>query len=430
VRWLGSSFASEKAKQGKSMPKIAPEAVFTPRAAQVNNSMYVQRPKLEQRLMDAFNANKYIVIHGESGNGKTWLYKKVFAENHIHFDVLNLGQAAATGSLENAMKQKLGEWQRPQKSAQTTSSSAGFKPQGMGVDHSLSTVSQFSESNPFMGLLEAVRYRAGNGERAAIILDNFESIVGDAGMVKQVGGLIVSADDEAFSQYEVQVVIVGVPGNLKETLVKLSNSAPVSNRLTEIPEVARMTNEEARDLIRRGFVEQLGFTFESEMNELKFYDDICSFTDRIAQHLHELCLAISQAAVRNNDVITRQIVNEAVDIWVNDTLSADVGVIEGVMNAIDTKVGRKNQVLYALGRCESEDFKTSDIEAIVREEFEVGGATLNVSQILSGFAGANHPIIRRAPKQNQWKFVTPKYRMAIRTKLRKLADGRLSLFQA
>ena len=90
------------------MPKISPDKVFTPRAPQVNDRMYVQRPKLEQRLIDAFNANKYIVIHGESGNGKTWLYKKVFAENEIHVDVLNLGQATSTGSLEEAFKQKLG----------------------------------------------------------------------------------------------------------------------------------------------------------------------------------------------------------------------------------------------------------------------------------------------------------------------------------
>ncbi|RYF19390.1 MAG: hypothetical protein EOO77_10270 [Oxalobacteraceae bacterium] len=412
------------------MPKIAPDQVFTPRAPQVNDRMYVQRAKLEQRLIDAFNANKYIVIHGESGNGKTWLYKKVFAENGIYVDVLNLGQAAATGSLENAFKQKLGEWGRTSPVSQETNSSAGFKPGGMGIDHSMKTSQGFHAKSPFMLLLEAVRYRAHGDKPAALVLDNFESIVGNAEMVRQIGGLIVSADDESFSQFGVQVVIVGVPGNLKEILVNISNSAPVSNRLTEIPEVARMTEREAKDLIRRGFVEQLGLSFVEGLDIEKLYLDISFYTDRIAQHLHELCLIIAQSAARNGDVITPEIAEEALSTWVADTLSSDVGVIEGVMNAIDTKVGRKNQVLYSLGVCTMEDFKTSDIESIVREHFEVAGAALNVSQILSGFASAKHPIIRRAPKQNLWEFVTPKYRMAIRSKLKRTNDGRVTLSQS
>lgn len=411
------------------MPKTLPEQVFTPRAPQVNDKMYVQREKLERRLIDAFNANKYIVIHGESGNGKTWLYKKVFAENRIHVDVLNLGQAAATGSLENAFKQKLGEWGRPTVVGQETNSSAGFKPGGMGVDHSMRSTQTFHAKSPFMSLLEAVRFRAHGDGPAALVLDNFESIVNNAEMVGQIGGLIVSADDESFSQYNVQVVIVGVPGNLKEILVNISNSAPVANRLTELPEVARMTEAEAKNLIHRGFVDQLGLSFTDDVDQSKLYAEISFYTDRIAQHLHELCLIIAQGAARNGATISRRIVDDALETWVQDSLSSDVGVIEGVMNAIDTKAGRKNQVLFSLGICPMEDFKTSDIEAILRENFETGGATLNVSQILSGFAKAKHPIIRRAPKQNLWKFVTPKYRMAIRAKLRRTADGRVDLLQ-
>lgn len=55
-------------------------------------------------------SNKYVVIHGASGNGKTWLYKKVFQEAGIHFDVINLGAVLTAGSLEAAFSQKLGEW--------------------------------------------------------------------------------------------------------------------------------------------------------------------------------------------------------------------------------------------------------------------------------------------------------------------------------
>ena len=54
--------------------KKKPEDVFTPRSAVVNETMYVTRRVLEDRLEDSLRGSKYVVVHGESGNGKTWLY--------------------------------------------------------------------------------------------------------------------------------------------------------------------------------------------------------------------------------------------------------------------------------------------------------------------------------------------------------------------
>lgn len=233
------------------MPQKAPHLVFTPRSPQVNPDMYVRRAALEERLMDAFVSNKFIVIHGESGNGKTWLYKKVFAENAIHFEVINLGQVAMAGSLGAAFSHKLGEWGYKEKVAEGTNSSGGVKPAGIGVEHGMSSSSQIATKSPFLALLEQSRRRATGDARAALILDNFEAIVDNNAFVQEIAGLILSADDESVAQYNIQIIIVGVPNNLKETIVQLSNSAPVSNRLVEIPEVARMNAQEAAELIKK-----------------------------------------------------------------------------------------------------------------------------------------------------------------------------------
>ena len=56
---------------------LAPNDVFTPRARDINENMYVDRPDLERRLVDALKGDKYVIVHGERGNGKTWLYKRV-----------------------------------------------------------------------------------------------------------------------------------------------------------------------------------------------------------------------------------------------------------------------------------------------------------------------------------------------------------------
>jgi hypothetical protein len=52
------------------------DEVFTPRKTEVNENMYVVRGELEAALKNRLNGSQHIVIHGESGCGKSWLYKK------------------------------------------------------------------------------------------------------------------------------------------------------------------------------------------------------------------------------------------------------------------------------------------------------------------------------------------------------------------
>ncbi|WP_303759054.1 AAA family ATPase, partial [Sphingobium yanoikuyae] len=167
-----------------------PSEVFTPRAATVNTSMYVRRPLLEQRLIDAFDSNKYIVIHGESGNGKTWLYKRVFSENEIHYEVVNLSSVASAGSIEGALLQKLGSVGFQLKTKSETTSTAGARPMGFGIDWQNKSMSEHVGKSPFHLLLGYTRDQA-RGRRATLVLDNFESIVSDTEALKQLGsGLI------------------------------------------------------------------------------------------------------------------------------------------------------------------------------------------------------------------------------------------------
>ena len=312
--------------------KKLPHQVFTPKSFEVNNSMYVRRAELETRLVDAFPSNRFIVIHGESGNGKTWLFKKVFADQDIFYEVVNLGNASGADSLDKAFAVKLGEWGSKQKSSEGTASSAGAKPMGVGVEHRLDTTTSYSVKSTFHHLVEEVRRRAGNDKRCGIVFDNFEAIVNDPRLVKELVGIILNADDESFAKYDIQLVIVGTPTNLKQTIVQLSKSAPVANRLVEVPEVARMSSEEAAQLMEQGFIEELELTFELGLNKNSVFDEISWNTDRIAQHIQELCLLVAQEAGRSGDQISRTVVDKATKRWTNDTLSADIATINGSMN--------------------------------------------------------------------------------------------------
>jgi DNA helicase HerA-like ATPase len=82
-----------------------PSEVFTPRAGKVNSQMYVQRAELELQLNNALGESKHIIIHGESGSGKTWLYKSVLASKNSVFAVADLANANRFGSIGAELKE-------------------------------------------------------------------------------------------------------------------------------------------------------------------------------------------------------------------------------------------------------------------------------------------------------------------------------------
>jgi hypothetical protein len=201
----------------------------------------------------------------------------------------------------------------------------------------------------------------------------------------------------------------------------------LSNRLTEIPEVARMSKDEASTLAANGF-QKLGYKLPKDHTaEFEFYKQLCWKTDRIAQHIHEYCLAIAHEAERHYLIIDKDVIAKAEKDWMAQSLMSDYVAIERRMNARETKAGRRNQVLYSLGKCEDEDFNSADIERLVRQEFprstnEIG---LNIAGNLSELSSGDKPLIRRTPKGDAYRFTSPKYRMCVRTMLSKNAEERL-----
>lgn len=394
---------------------IDPHEVFTPRARDINQKTYVERPALEGRLKDALGGQKYIILYGESGNGKTWLYKKVFKQLRTPYEIINLGNASSAGSLEALFERKLGELGHQAVVKKTTELDAGAKPMGIGA--TMKQVVEYDNWQPgaFAKILSEISMRAQHS-RGVLVLDNFEQIVDDDRFIKDIAGLIISADDESISQLNVKVLIVGTPNNIRHMVSKVSNAYTISNRLVELPEVARLEQTEAYAIMAQGFEKHLKSTFAISKSEL--YREICWKTDRIAQEVQELCLKISLEAQRNGGIINRDVVTEAEKAWVQESLSADLGTVEMVMNSRDTKVGRKNQVLFCLGAFNKEDFKHTEIEKSVRDRFSVEETIgLNIPQILASFAKADNPLIRKVAVGEGYRFVSPKLKMVVRTRL-------------
>ena len=110
--------------------------------------------------------------------------------------------------------------------------------------------------------------------------------------------------------------------------------------------------------------------------------------------------------------------------WLRSALSTNYAAVTEMMNAYDTNAGRRNQVLYCLGKIASDTLRHSDVEEILRKEFpnSTTGITLNVPAVLAEIARGGNPAIKRTPKGDSYRFVAPRFRMCIRTMLVKTGE--------
>jgi archaellum biogenesis ATPase FlaH len=237
-------------------PKLEPDNVFTPRSAEVNPKLYISRPDLEEELAEGLSESQHLVIFGESGNGKSWLYKNVFKEEKVFFEVVNLALASTLGSLSSAFLDKLSRQERLDKEHYDLKKSGGFKPTGVGFDFEGTWRYVKGKKEPFEQLLAYIRQAAGK-KKAVIVFDNFEQVAGDAEICKQISNCIILLDDQIYASYKVKIVIVGTPAGIDEVLSRNSNIQTISTRLKEIPEVERMSPNEAQSLMKRGLEDQL-----------------------------------------------------------------------------------------------------------------------------------------------------------------------------
>jgi len=75
------------------------DEVFTPRKSTINEKMYVSGPELEKKLYRSVKGSMHTFLFGESGNGKSWLYKHVLNQHNIPYIVVNGGNVSREKSL-------------------------------------------------------------------------------------------------------------------------------------------------------------------------------------------------------------------------------------------------------------------------------------------------------------------------------------------
>ncbi|MCY2928595.1 MAG: AAA family ATPase [Planctomycetota bacterium] len=381
--------------------------------------MYIPRPDLEASLKRALKSSRHVIIHGESGTGKSWLYKRVFFEQDVHIEIANMANAVRLGSIT---KECLNNHDRHEAALKTHYDEAKEGSVGGGlIGGKLSHTGHFAlgQKEPFEMYLAAIRKRAGKNT-ACLVLDNLEAILEHRDLITELANMIILVDDERYAQYDIKLVLVGVPSDIRSYFTQLEHLAPVANRLREIPEVDRLSEDEAHALITTGFFDLLNYTYVGPNMKRDFLRSLCWYTNRVPQHLQELCLEIAEVAESRGGTIDEDVRSAGVYEWVRSSMMSQYATIEKNMNSRSTKVGRKNQAIYAIAHCDRDSFLHSHIEAIIRRLFpsSTRGITLNVSQILTELSTSKSPLIRRLPDGPEYRMYDPRIRVTGRAMLK------------
>lgn len=399
----------------------APEKVFTPRSPDVNPEMYITRSNHEKALERALRGAKNIVIFGESGCGKSWLYKSKLAQLKASYMTANMANVSRLGSVTSVFADRFAKLKQSAVKSTSKSISAGINLGPIQVGAEVVREAEHLHSEPFERCLHALGGLQ-TTQRRFIVIENIESVIEDEDHVKDIAGLITLIDDEDYAIYDTKLILVGVPDDIQRYLSKSVYGQTISNRIVEVPEVERLQEGDAIALLKRGFVDLLNYEVEESAN----LTDLAWHADYIPQHLHEVGLEIAFLA-DNDKIVNSNIISEGIKNWIRTTFMADYTAIEAKMNSRETKAGRRNQTIYTVAHTDKSDFKVSDIELELRAHFpnSTDNIALNINQMLAELADQPTPIIRRTPKGDAFRFVNPKVKVCIRGMLRKTVEEKV-----
>ncbi|MCH8528068.1 MAG: ATP-binding protein [Kiritimatiellae bacterium] len=384
--------------------------------------MYVLRQSLENSLISALRGRLHIVIHGESGTGKSWLFKKVLSDESAEYTVANLANASRLGSIAAELKNLVDREETAVKTGYEEEKFAELKPVFASVNLSHRGLYTYGSMEPFEACLKMLRMKAGVNI-AALVFDNLEAAFTEP-LLKELADLLILCDDERYDHYKVRIIIVGVPSGIKEYYYKTPHHSTIANRLYELPEVSRLSLVEAKTLLRNGLIDELKYSCD---NLDSILSHIVWVTDRVPQMLHEYGLELSKLAEVSDRTLTEDLIEQADSAWMFQSLQHAYAVIENHMNERETRAGRRNQTLFALGSVDGEHFRAPEVEHILRKVFPVStkGTALNIPQMLSHLASGDRPVIKRSPKGDEYSFTDPRLRMVLRAMLVKNNEERV-----
>lgn len=393
--------------------------VFTPRRADVNHAMYVARPELESELRRGLEGSQHLLIYGESGNGKSWLYKNFFETEGCFYVAANCGNASRLKSItEELIDVAFPDGRTVREGySETKGASANVAVASGKLEH---------ESNyslrPEEPLLAAFRElsRRARGKQTVVVLENLESIFANEQLMGELADIVILLDDSRYSQLNVKLLIVGTPAGVLEYFSRTKNQESVANRIFELSKVDNLDYDQVHELVVMGFNSELGLALTLDQ-AITIAKHVHNVTMGVAQRVHEYCEGLAHKIAANGDQFGAEQLEASDWDWLCTGLRHSYSVLESNLNSRDTAVARRNQVLYAIGKSKKQQFLSSDVETIIKREFPdtIPVTNMGTGSILSELARGDDAMLVRHPKTGFYRAKDPRYTMCIRTVLYK-----------
>lgn len=396
--------------------------VFTPRAADFNSRTYVPRLTLETALKRSVLGSQHSLLFGESGNGKSWLYRKVFTQLGFHYKVTNCANACRSRSLAKEIHSSILTRGASRKTSFIETREAtpeNFNDGGLRLEQASFAI---LDIDPLFEAFSTFRANIGTGD-AIIVLENLEAIFDDVQLMTELGNILLLLDDPVYGEFRIKFLLVGVPNGVLEYFSKIKNIESVSNRLEELPKVSGLTLPMVETLVDNGFNKLLEYNLSKEAIE-KISSHVHYLTLGVAQRVQEYCLRLAYKLDDARRIFTEDRLKEADVDWLGIGLRQAYTVIESHLNSKETTVGRRNQVIYCIGKMIGHQIDANEVTDRIKGEFPITAkkGNMGVASILAELSSSESPILRKNPKTNDYRIVDPRYLMCIRVMLFKNPD--------
>jgi hypothetical protein len=396
-----------------SPPRKDVSEVFTPRNQSVNAEMYIERGAHEKNLYRSVKGSMHSFLSGESGSGKSWLYKKVFSEKNINFKAVNCANASRQNSITNEIFSKCFKPGTATKTAYKETKKAGA---AFGLTAELAHEVEY-EIQPTDKLLKSYEclYNSCKEQQTIIVLDNIETISKNQKLMDELSDILILLDDSDYAKYKVKFLLIGVPNEVLQYFSHTKNISSVGNRIDEIPRITGLDSNQILDFVTRGLVDYLKVSVP-ETGLKKISRHIYTITLGIPQRIHEYCEGLAYCIEDNNWNYNPSMLDEADTRWLQKGLRECYVVVQNHLNSDETIDGRRNQVIFALGRISTHQIDTHKIGVVIAQDFPNSAPDSNsgIGQVLASLTKGESPILKKTSNSSFYTFIDPRYLMCIR----------------
>ncbi len=390
--------------------------VFTPRNPDVNADMYIERSGLEKDLYRSIFGSMHSFLFGESGNGKSWMYKKVFSEKNVNYVVANCANASRLGSITEEIYAVCVKDGNSVKIGYVEGKKAGVNALGT-AEISHDSEFEIKQTDPLLTAYKALGSTS-KGKKSVIVLDNVETIFKNEKLMGELSDIVILLDDPRFAKYQIKFLIVGIPNEVIQYFSTAKNPSSVGNRIEEIPRVAGLEYVQVLELIERGFEKALSIELP-EVQKKRLSRHIFDITLGVPQRIHEYCECLAYTIKDHDWVYSHKLLDQADQSWLLKGLRESYTLIESHLNSEETLDGRRNQVIYALGKLATHKVDTNRVGEVVATEFPISCPDSNsgIGQVLANLTKSDKPMLKKVSNSNSYTLCDPRHLMCIRVML-------------